>query len=151
MKMITSKRFLLLPIFLCLIVFQVTAQKSTETPNKAIETIVGKWRLQKVYAGSREITSNPNSESQSWIEFNEDGTYAQQAEENDQGSYRLNENHSVLYLESNQKRESTSATNGRELSEYSISIRDGILTMQSRANTSTKYVYAKSQEGENQN
>jgi hypothetical protein len=151
MKMITSKRFLLLPIFLCLIVFQVTAQKSTETPNKAIETIVGKWRLQKVYAGSREITSNPNSENQSWIEFNEDGTYTQQSEENDQGSYRLNENHSVLYLESSQKRESTSATDARDLSEYNVSIRDGILTMQSRENTSTKYVYTKSQESESQN
>src|SRR5688572_28894805 len=150
MKMIT-KKILLLPLFLGLMVFQVTAQKSTETPNKAIETIVGKWRLQKVYAGSREITSNPNSENQSWIEFNEDGTYSQQAEENDQGSYRLNENHSVLYLESSQKRESTSATDARDLSEYNVSIRDGTLTMQSRENTSTKYVYTKSQESESQN
>lgn len=152
--MTTTKKFLfLLPVFLGLIVFQVAAQQSTEGPNKAIATIVGKWQLQKVYAGSREITANPNSENPSWIEFNEDGTYTQQSEGNDQGSYRLNENHSVLYLESSEKRESASATDARELSEYSITLRDGMLTMQSRGEntTSTKYVYSKSPESTNQN
>jgi hypothetical protein len=151
MKMIASTKILLLPVILVLMVFQVSAQQSTETPNKAIETIVGKWRLQKVYAGSREITSNPNSENDSWIEFNEDGTYTQQSDGNDQGSYRLNENHSILYLESSDKRDSTSATNSRDLSEYTISMRDGVLTMQSRENSSTKYVYTKNQQGESQN
>lgn len=153
-KMITSKKFLfLLPVFLGLIVFEVAAQQSTVGPNKAIASIIGKWQLQKVYAGSREIAANPNSENPSWIEFNEDGTFTQQSEGNDQGSYRLNENHSVLYLESREKRESTSATDSRELSEYSITLKDGMLTMQSRDEntTSTKYVYSKSTENDNQN
>ena len=125
---------------------QASAQQSSETPNKAIETIIGKWQLEKVYAGSREITSNPNSENQSWIEFNEDGTYAQQAENSDKGSYRLNENHSILYLESNDQKESSSAaTSAPRLKEYNISIRNGVLTMQPReeSGSATKYVYAK--------
>src|SRR5688572_22767428 len=128
-----------------LLVFQASAQQSSETPDKAIETIVGKWKLQKVYAGSREINSNPNSENQSWIEFNEDGTFTQQSEDSDKGSYRLNENHSVLYLESNDQKESTAATSAPSLNEYNISIRNSVLTMQpvGEEGSSTKYVYSK--------
>lgn len=127
------------------ITFNATAQRSEDTPDKRIESIVGKWQLQKVYAGSREITTNPNSEG-SWIEFNEDGTYRQQAEDGDEGSYRLNENHSVLYLESSQKQESSAAVSTRDLTEYNILMRDGMLTMQSRNSNggSTKYVYVRS-------
>jgi hypothetical protein len=125
--------------------FETSAQRSEETPDKRIESIIGKWQLQKVYAGSREITTNPNSEG-SWIEFNEDGTYKQQAEDGDQGSYRLNENHSVLYLESDQNKETSSAVAANELTEYNIVMRDGMLTMQSKNSNagSTKYVYVRS-------
>lgn len=129
-----------------LITFQASAQQSADAPQKAIESIIGKWQLQKVYAGSREITSNPNAENRAWIEFNEDGTYRSQAEEEDHGSYRLNENHSVLYLESEQRRENAAAVGTHDLTEYSISIRNGTLTMQSKSENSptTKYVYARS-------
>ena len=101
--------------------------------------------MQKVYAGSREITSNPNSDGSS-IEFNEDGTYRLQAEDGDQGSYRLNENHSVLYLESDLRNDTSSAVSVNNLTEYSIVMRDGTLTMQPKNGNggSTKYVYAKS-------
>jgi hypothetical protein len=142
MKRITS---VLLLALIFSVSFQVTAQRSNDAPDKSIESIIGKWQLQKVYAGSREITTNPNSEG-SWIEFNEDGTYRQQAEDGDQGSYRLNENHSVLYLESDEKKESSSAVSANTLTEYNIVMRDGTLTMQSKnANAgSTKYVYMRS-------
>jgi outer membrane lipoprotein-sorting protein len=143
--MIVKKSLFILPFILGLLVFKVSAQQSTEGPQKAIESIVGKWQLQKVYAGSREITANPNAERQSSIEFNEDGTYRLQAEDEDNGSYRLNENHSVLYLESQQKSETSSAVNTPNLSEYNITIRNGTLTMQSKEGTSpsTRYVYAR--------
>ncbi len=142
--MIRNTSIFLLALILT-IAFDTTAQRSETTPDKAIESIVGKWQLQKVYAGSREITTNPNSEG-SWIEFNEDGTYRQQAEGGDEGSYRLNENHSVLYLESSQKQESSAAASSKDLTEYNIAMRDGMLTMQSRNNSggSTKYVYVRS-------
>jgi hypothetical protein len=127
---------------------QVSAQRSNDVADKAIEDIIGKWQLQKVYAGSREITSNPNSEG-SWIEFNEDGTYRLQAEDSDQGSYRLNENHSVLYLESEHRKDTSSAVSLQTLTEYSIVMRDGTLTMQPKNENSgsTKFVYTKSSSG----
>lgn len=139
----TRKKLLLFLAFAFTVVFQVSAQTAQETPDKVIKSIVGKWQLEKVYAGSREIAANPNAESRSWIEFNEDGTYTSQGENDDRGSYRLNENHSVLYLESEQKAESTSATSGDKLTEYSITIGNGMLTMvpKSENSGSTKYVY----------
>ena len=142
--MIRNTFFLLLALILT-VAFETSAQRSEDTPDKRIETIVGKWQLQKVYAGSREITTNPNSEG-SWIEFNEDGTYTQQAEDGDQGSYRLNENHSVLYLESAQKIETSAAVSANDLTEYNIVLRDGTLTMQAKNSNagSTKYVYVRS-------
>ena len=146
----TPKKFLLFFFFIFnAVVSHTFAQKSSDTPDKAIESIVGKWQLQKVYAGSREITSNPNSENPGWIEFNEDGTYVQQAEGNDRGSYRLNENHSVLYLESGEKT-GTSAVQTHDLNEYTITIKDGTLTMQSREDSpTTKFVYVRKSETEN--
>ncbi len=130
------------------ITVQVSAQRSNDVPDKAIESIVGRWQLQKVYAGSREITANPNSEG-SWIEFNEDGTYRLQAEDADQGSYRLNENHSVLYLESESRKETSSAVTLQALTEYNIVMRDGTLTMQSKTGNAgtTKFVYARTSAG----
>ena len=140
------KKLLFLLAFLFTVAFQVSAQRSTDTPDKAIESIVGKWQLEKVYAGGREITSNPNAENRSWIEFNEDGTYTSQGDSNDRGSYRLNENHSVLYLESEEKSETTSAIPVHRLTEYTITIKDGVLVMVPKTENagSTKYVYARS-------
>lgn len=137
--------FILILAFVFTVAFETTAQRSNETPDKSIESIIGKWQLQKVYAGSREIAANPNSEG-SWIEFNEDGTYRLQAADGDQGSYRLNENHSVLYLESDDRKDTSSAVSTNNLTEYSIVMRDGTLTMQSKNSSagSTKYVYARS-------
>ena len=81
----TRKKLLLFFAFVFAVGFQVSAQRSNDTPDKAIESIVGKWQLEKVYAGSREITSNPNAENRSGIEFNEDGTYTSQGESDDRG------------------------------------------------------------------
>jgi hypothetical protein len=142
----TRKKLLLFFAFVFAVCFQVSAQRSNDAPEKAIESIVGKWQLEKVYAGSREITSNPNTENRSGIEFNEDGTYTSQGESDDRGSYRLNENHSVLYLESEEKSETTTAAPAHRLTEYAISIKEGVLTMIPKTENagSTKYVYSRS-------
>ena len=81
----TRKKLLFFFAFVFAVGFQVSAQRSNDTPDKAIESIVGKWQLEKVYAGGREITSNPNAENRSGIEFNEDGTYTSQGESDDRG------------------------------------------------------------------
>ncbi len=141
------KCIIALSFVLGMISSQVVAQRANEESVKQIETIVGKWQLQKVYAGSREISTNPNA-TQSWIEFKRDGTYERNAEVNDKGSYRLNENHGILYLESSQHTETSSATTVQSLNEYTISLKEDTLTMQSREdeNAGTKYVYVKSGE-----
>ena len=146
--MIYKKCIFVLSLMLNLLTMAV-AQQSTKEPTLATEIILGKWDLQKVYAGSREITKNPNSEIHSGIEFKQDGTYQQNGEETDNGSYRLNEDQSVLYLESVQKKETSSATTVNTLKEYNISIKDGILVMQSRGDENRgvmKYVYSKSEQ-----
>ena len=142
----TRKKLLLFFAFVFAISFQVSAQLSNDTPDKAIESIVGKWQLDKVYAGGREITSNPNSENRSGIEFNEDGTYISQGESDDRGSYRLNENQSVLYLESQEKSETNTAVPVHRLTEYTITIKENVLTMVPKTENagSTKYVYSRS-------
>ena len=144
------KCIIALSFILSIVSIQAVAQRANEESVKKIETIVGKWQLQKVYAGSREIATNPNA-TQSWIEFKRDGTYERNAEVNDQGSYRLNENHDILYLESSQHTETSSATTVQSLNEFSITLKDGTLTMQSRedGNSGTKYVYVKTGETAN--
>jgi hypothetical protein len=143
----TRKTLLFFLAFIFTLAFQVSAQRSedTDTADDATESIVGKWQLEKVYAGSREITTNPNAESRSWIEFNEDGTYTSEGENNDRGSYRLNENHSVLYLESGEESNNGAALPTQKLREYAITITDSTLTMlpKSENSGSNKYVYQK--------
>jgi hypothetical protein len=145
----TPNKFILLFSVILASALHVSAQKADEESVKAIETIVGRWQLQKVYAGSREITANPNSENRSWIQFDRDGSYQQQAEADDHGSYRLNENHSVVYLESMQNKESSSAVSPNRVTEYNITIKDDVLTMQPKGENgnSTKYVYTRSGQG----
>jgi hypothetical protein len=147
--MTRKKLLLLLSFVFSIAASQTFAQKANEVPAKTIENILGRWQLQKVYAGSREITSNPNSET-SWIEFSEDGKYVQQGETTDRGSFRLNENHSILYLESGEKSQQSSAVETHNLSEYAISINDGVLTMQSKEESpGTKYVYVRQDQSGN--
>jgi hypothetical protein len=144
----SQKYFFILSFLLTFLTFQVIAQRSSEQPTKEIEKILGKWELQKVYAGGREIARNPNSGTHPWIEFKPDGTYEQNTEEIDHGSYRLNENQSTLYLESSDKKETSSITTVNNINEYAITIKDDVLIMQSKGpeNSGTgtvKYVYAK--------
>ena len=141
----TRKKLLLFVAFVFAVGFQVSAQRSNDIPDKAIERIVGKWQLEKVYAGGREMASNPNTEDRSGIEFNEDGTYVSQGDSDDRGSYRLNENHSVLYLESQEKSETNAAVPMPRLTEYTITIKEGVLTMVPKTENagSTKYVYSR--------
>lgn len=145
----TLKRHFLLIAILLTSVAGAFAQQATEESIKAIETIVGRWELTKVYAGSREIASNPNAENKSWIQFDRDGTYQLQRDGEDNGSYRLNENHSVLYLESNRGEGSSAAVSTDRVVEYSISLKDNALTMQQRsdAGSTNKYVYVRAGEG----
>ncbi|HTF17834.1 MAG TPA: hypothetical protein VK658_07165 [Chryseolinea sp.] len=122
-------------------------------PDKKIETILGTWKVQKILSGKTEVAKNPTSGQ--WIEFRNDGKYVNNATSVDSGSYRLNENHSLLYLES-QLHASAVAT-GPKIVEWAISLSDDKLTMQQKTNESNKkghadimkYVYVRIEKGSN--
>lgn len=119
-------------------------------PDKSIETILGTWKVQKIMSGKTEVAKNPTSGQ--WIEFKSDGKYVNHAEAIDSGSFRINENHSTLYLES----QSNKGSNGEaKIIEWVISLKDDALTMQQKTNGSDKnahkdkmkYVYVRIESG----
>lgn len=143
-------------VFVCLmsvtIVEAQKAEKNKAIPDKNIERIVGAWKIQKIVSGKTEVAKNPTSGQ--WIEFRTDGKYVNKATALDSGSYRLNENSSTLYLESQ-----VASTNGKDqaksIAEWLITFQDETMTMQqkqkdkkSRADA-MKYVYVRIADGSN--
>src|SRR4249919_3442337 len=85
--------------FAVLAIFATSAfAQEKGAPDKKTEMILGTWKVQKILSGKTEVAKNPTSGQ--WIEFRADGKYVNKATAIDSGSYRLNENHSLLYLES---------------------------------------------------
>lgn len=146
-----SRRITVLFAALTLIATSAFAQEKG-APDKKFETILGTWKVQKILSGKTEVARNPTSGH--WIEFRADGTYVNNATSVDSGSYRLNENHSLLYLES---RSHDGAGNSAKIVEWTISLSDNSLTMQQKANKSDKsshadkmkYVYVRIEKGSN--
>jgi hypothetical protein len=77
------------------------------TPIKLIESIVGKWKVQTIYKGKKNITNLNSEGANQMIEFNREGRFVRQsnAAKIDSGAYRLNENQNSLYLESELRKE----------------------------------------------
>lgn len=73
-----------------------------ESPVKIIEFIVGIWDIASVYKNDRNITGADTLVGFTRIRFNRENQYRtfRNGEEIDSGTFRLNENHSILYLES---------------------------------------------------
>jgi len=92
----TSK--ICIAVLLMLVISPIWAQDAKQVPDKIIDKIVGVWKIQKITSGKEEIAKNPTSGQ--WIEFRSDGTYLNQSTSIDSGSYRINENSSIVYLES---------------------------------------------------
>lgn len=85
-------------IVFSLVTLSIWAQDSKKQPDKIIDKIVGAWKVQRITAGKDEVAKNPTSGQ--WIEFRSDGTYLNHSTSLDSGSYRINENSSIVYLES---------------------------------------------------
>jgi hypothetical protein len=122
------------------------AQDSKQTPDKVIDKIVGAWKIQKITSGKEEVAKNPTSGQ--WIEFRSDGTYLNQSAPIDSGSYRINENQSIVYFESAVNKDpSKKSTN--IITEWSIAFTDEGMTMQRRTTRKReqadkmKYYYTK--------
>jgi len=73
-----------------------------KTPVKVIEYIPGKWVLQSVYRGNKNVSATDTLAGAETIEFNREGRYISYAgnEKIDSGAYRINEEHSYLYMAS---------------------------------------------------
>jgi hypothetical protein len=72
------------------------------TPTKFIEYIPGTWQVEQVLRGKKDVTETDTLAKNQTIEFNREARYMSYSgtEMIDSGGYRLNEDHALLYLES---------------------------------------------------
>jgi hypothetical protein len=124
---------------------EIPAQQPTLI--KHIQRIVGTWELTAVYDGNKDITGNDTvgSEDQQ-IEFTRDAKYKRytSGEEIDSGVFTMNENHSLVYLESKTGGETTSWV-------VDLNDQNNMMTMQSAQSTAAhgkrfKFTYRKKAE-----
>ena len=112
---------------LLLVCASLRAQDSKQTPDKIIDKVVGAWKIQKITSGKEEVAKNPTSGQ--WLEFRSDGTYLNNSTSIDSGSYRINENKSIVYFESVVNKDpSKKSTN--MATEWSITFTDEGMIMQ---------------------
>jgi hypothetical protein len=110
-----------------------------KTPVKIIEFIVGDWTIDRVYKGSKDVSST-DAVKQETLAFNREGKYARYSgtEKIDSGSYRVNEDHGLLYLDSE--------TDGPP-SEWKVSFTKGTMSMRKKDDSehaeSFRYVYSR--------
>jgi hypothetical protein len=116
-----------------------------KTPEKIIEHIVGTWEVEGIYKGNKDISNTDTVGVNSTIIFDREAKYISYSgnEQIDSGRYRLNENHSILYLES---------AAGQEPSEWKVSFNNNGMTLQPKETyphaESFRYLYTrKSNEG----
>lgn len=130
------------------------AQTAGQTPktgsnHKVIERIAGTWKLQQIVDDNKKATGSqqhPDTRSNAFqmLEFAPDGRYKSSngTQAVDSGSYRINEEHALLYLESDAH---------QDPSEWLITFgRDKRLTLQARGDARHKgfrYVYQQTREG----
>ena len=122
---------------LLLVCASLRAQDSKQTPDKIIDKIVGAWKIQKITSGKEEVAKNPTSGQ--WIEFRSDGTYLNHSTSIDSGSYRVNENQSIIYFESVVNKDpSKKSTN--MITEWSIAFTNEGMTMKRRSTGKREHV-----------
>lgn len=99
------------------------------TPIKAIEAIVGTWQMEGALKGGKNVAGTDTVAHPQTITFGRENKYVSHfsAERIDSGTFRMNENHSSLYMESE---------GGGEPTEWEIWIEGEQLMMQQRQRTS---------------
>jgi hypothetical protein len=110
-----------------------------ETPVKIIQFIPGTWQIADVYQGDKSVGPTDSlASNQTTFEFNREGRYMKYSgnEMIDSGAYRLNENHALLYLESDVDQKST---------QYAVWFKDDTMSLREEGLQSEqiplKYVY----------
>lgn len=111
-----------------------------ELKENLTEKIVGTWQVSEIFKGKKNISNTDTLGYNETIIFDHEGNYVSHsgAEKIDSGLYRLNENHSILYLESE---------TGAQTTEWNITFSKGEMTLQPRAThphaQSFKYKYTR--------
>ena len=113
------------------------AQDAKKVSDKIIDKIVGAWKIQKITAGKEDVAKNPTSGQ--WIEFRSDGTYLNRSTSLDSGSYRINENSSIVYLES-VVNEDPSKRSTKMVTEWTVAFADEGMIMQRRSTGKREHV-----------
>ena len=126
-----------------------SAQTAKDVKIKSIDRIRGTWKIEKIYDGKKEISPS-DSTSHTFI-FNQDGHYKSTVGKStiDSGSYRLNENSSLLYLE-NKKSILPGSTPTQDT--WKISFANNTMTMLGQGSKHAnrfKYVFVKTKDGSN--
>lgn len=121
------------------------AQKKKEVAEKLFSDMVGTWRVQTIYDGKKDITSKGSTKVQ-WLEFAEDGHYKSVTGTlaTDSGSYRVNESHKSLYLQSVVDTKGTDNT-----VEWKADFKDNTLTLTQSGTPHAaryRYVYVKTKD-----
>jgi hypothetical protein len=73
-----------------------------KTPVKIIQYIPGTWEVEQVLRGQKDVSETDTLAKNQRLEFNREGRYMSYSgtEMIDSGAYRLNEDHAILYLQS---------------------------------------------------
>lgn len=142
--MILGKSLPFIAIVIGIFTATLRAQDAKSAPDKNIETIVGTWKIQRILSGNKEVAKNPTSGQ--WIEFKSEGTYVNHSTSLDSGSYRLDENQSILFLESS-IHTNPDKNSPKEIGEWSIAFQDATMTLQRRDKKQhvdkMKYIYVR--------
>jgi hypothetical protein len=111
-----------------------------KTPVKIIEYIVGTWQMDEVYKGKKDISDTDTVGMNQTITFDREGRFISYSGEEKigSGSYRLNEDHAILYLESE---------TGEPITEWNVAFSKEGMSLQPRDATSReesfKYIYTR--------
>lgn len=153
---IRLKRILVLTLIMSSFSFLTYAQTAKDMPKDAdtkkfIEMIAGTWKLKSIVDSEaknkgKKTNQNPTDQGNNamqMLEFQPNARYKMNSSTNavDSGSYRLNEQHAILYMESDATESPT---------EWAISLNKNQLTLGGRgeeAEKRYKYIYVKTKDG----
>lgn len=124
------------------------------TPKKLIEQIVGTWQLEAtVDKSKKKAVPQKDTIGMAWLEFRPDGRYKSGSNGQggsiqliDSGSYRLNEEHSFLYLQS----DLTQSDVSHAPSEWALTLKGNAMTLRGHGSEHAErflFTYQKTKEG----
>jgi len=122
--------------------------------NKLIEAVVGTWQLQEtIDKNQKKGQVSKDTLGLEWIEFRPDGKYRSgnngdggSIQPIDSGSYRLNEQQNILYLEASADKDDVS----HPPSEWGITVKKNVMTLEGKGSAHAqryRYIYNKTKDG----